>query len=65
MAAGQQAVQQGNYAEAERIYQVAVKKAEEISVVKTAALLSAFRNWRRSMPDKANMSRRSPCICRR
>src|SRR6476620_6702681 len=28
MAAGQQAVQQGNYAEAERIYQVAVRKAE-------------------------------------
>src|SRR5262245_61358111 len=28
MAAGQQAVQQGNYAEAERIYQGAVKKAE-------------------------------------
>src|SRR5262249_9540899 len=28
MAAGQQAVQQGNYAEAERIYQIAVKKAE-------------------------------------
>ena len=28
MAAGQQAVQQGNYAEAERIYQAAVKKAE-------------------------------------
>ena len=28
MAAGQQAVQQGNYAEAERIYQEAVKKAE-------------------------------------
>jgi tetratricopeptide (TPR) repeat protein len=29
MAAGQQAVQQGNYAEAERIFQVAVQKAEE------------------------------------
>src|SRR5574342_1172355 len=29
MAAGQQAVQEGNYAEAERIYLVAVKKAEE------------------------------------
>lgn len=28
MAAGQQAVQQGNYAEAERIYEAAVKKAE-------------------------------------
>ena len=28
MTAGQQAVQQGNYAEAERIYQVAIKKAE-------------------------------------
>jgi tetratricopeptide (TPR) repeat protein len=28
MAAGQQAIQQGNYAEAERIYEAAVKKAE-------------------------------------
>lgn len=40
MAAGQQAVQQGNYAEAERTYLVAVKKAEEFGLEDRRVALS-------------------------
>ncbi len=44
-----QAVQQGNYADAERIFLVR---------------RSASYSWRRSMPAKESMWRRNRCICR-
>jgi len=48
MAERQQAVQQGSYAKAERIFLVAVHNAEELAW-KSAAWRSASHNWRRAM----------------
>ena len=55
MAAGQQDVQQGNYENTERIFLMALHKAEEFGL----------EDRRKAMLVKGSMWRWNRCICRR